>query len=466
MRRAPRRAEPTLASALDMTGAATVSSSVLQRVCACGQHSLAGGACEACRDGPRRSYDRPAASRPTDELEAVGSADARVWWPDSLAPGLGDGVQAAHAPPLALSRQPLGIQRAPLPGAPAVTPAAAPAVTPASAPAASPATTPASAPASGAKTREAFERTMRRRWGVRSVVTGTQPRQTTEATPGGGAPPGGIVLPNWQSWDPGAASDSYDQILDAFEDFAAAIGGAPAVSEIVFYNVHYDVSGATGIGTPDPNVGATYAGGHLTLYRAATTGGKWLPAARSTAAGPYPNVGLAVTKVRGQSPGAPIPYAPDAQSTRRNIAHELGHGLGEAALAHDPGAFRDFRMAVGWTEGSPELLYDVQAPGVASALASTPPSTPPASALITINDWNSPAHGEQPLTAYAVEGGAGEDFAESVMALVYEPALLRARSPVRHAFLTQRLASWLSRLVQSPPIGDFPEPSERVRGTA
>jgi hypothetical protein len=314
-------------------------------------------------------------------------------------------------------------------------------------------------------TREAFERTMRNRWGVSSIVTGTRERQTTEATPRGGAPPGGIVLPNWQSWDPGAASEVYNQIVDTFDDFAAAIGGVPAVNEIVFYNVHYDVN-AAGVATEDPGVGASFGAGHLTLYRAVTTSRKWLPAARSNTAGSYPSVVIGVGGVTGQSPGAPIPAPTPEQSVRRMLSHELGHGLAEAAMAQNPDTFRDFRRAVGWTASEPAELYDVRAAGVAAALGSTPPRTPPAAARITADNWNSPAHGEQPLTDYAVVGGPSEDFAESVMALVHAPALLQARSPARSRFLTQRLAGWLSRLVQPPPIGDFPAPSDAVRRTA
>jgi hypothetical protein len=185
---------------------------------------------------------------------------------------------------------------------------------------------------------------------------------------------------------------------------------------------------------------------------------KWLPVARSTASGRYPSVVVGVGGVTGQSPGAPIPYPSAAQSRRRVIAHELGHGIAEAAHAADPGVFTAFDRAVGWHDGS---LYDVQARGVAAALAAG--TAPPASALITAADWNSPAHGEQPMTLYSVIGGPGEDLAESVMAFVYEPALLRTRSPARFAFLQARRATLVRQLVPMPPVGDFPVPEGATR---
>jgi hypothetical protein len=450
---------------------------LLQRTCRCGQHSIAGGECESCRGRPGGLQPTLSIGRAGDahELEAEQVADAVMRMGDPLAPGLEPVGSAPPAPPgpAALSRRPLGIQRAPLPRAGAPAPstsiAPAPAVTPTATPAGgapTTATAPGGAAASG-MTREAFERTMRRRWGVTSVVTGTQASQTAEATPRGGVPPGGIVLPNWRSWDPGGASDVYSQIVETFDHFAAAIGGAPHVTEIVFYNVHYSVN-AAGVATEVPEVGAMFGGGQLTLFRSLTTFGKWLPAARSNAAGNYPSVPvIAVGGVPGQSPGAPIPYPTREQSVQRIVSHELGHGLAEAAMAQNPDTFRDFWQAVGWTAGEPAELYDVQAAGVAAALGSTPPGTPAPAARITVDDWNSPAHREQPLTHYAVAGGPAEDFAESVMALVHAPALLQARSPARHRFLTQRLSAWLSRLAPPPPpLGDFPPPSDAMRRTA
>jgi hypothetical protein len=112
---------------------------------------------------------------------------------------------------------------------------------------------------------------------------------------------------------------------------------------------------------------------------------KWLPVARSTTSGRYPMVVVGVGGVTGQSPGAPIPSPSRAESQRRVIAHELGHWIAEVAHAVDSGVFDAWNRAVGWHQSS---LYDVQAPGVSKALE-PPPTAPPASALITVNDWNS-----------------------------------------------------------------------------
>ena len=67
------------------------------------------------------------------------------------------------------------------------------------------------------------------------------------------------------------------------------------------------------------------------------------------------------------------------------------------------------------------------------------------------------------MTDYAVSGGPGEDFAESVMAYVYDPALLRSRSPARHGFLHARSLTLLPQLLPMPPVGDFPMPSGEKR---
>ncbi len=86
-------------------------------------------------------------------------------------------------------------------------------------------------------TRTEFEDTMNRRFGVSRVHTGTESEQSKAATPIGGAPPGGITLPQWQSWDPGPTSTTYSTIIDGFEEFANSIGGLPEVKEIIFFNV-------------------------------------------------------------------------------------------------------------------------------------------------------------------------------------------------------------------------------------
>jgi len=315
-------------------------------------------------------------------------------------------------------------------------------------------------------TRAEFDNRMLRRFGVTRIATGTQQEQATLLTPRGGPPPGGVQLPNWSRWDPGIASPIYEWILDGFEQFNRDIGGVPPVREILFFDTAYEVNQA-GVAIPQPNVGASFGVGHLTVYRAATTANQPLPIGRSNTQGSYPQVVLGVTGIPGQTPGAPLPAPTREQNVRRVLSHELGHGLAEAALgpnpaqALDPSMMNDYRREVGWTATDPARLFDVGVPAVAQALqAGTPP---PANAEITGTNWNSPRWKEQPVTHYSVVGGPGEDFAEAVMAYIAEPNLLLARSPHRFRFLDRRKDRWLPRLMQVPQIGDFPMPRGDTR---
>jgi hypothetical protein len=373
------------------------------------------------RGGTAAGHGRAADAR-TAEREADGAAAHAV---------------ARRRGRAALSRRPVGIHRQ----------------RPVSAPSVPPTTTP----------RGRFEHWLAMRFpGVR-VVNGTRERQTQEVfsrrVQGRPTtiPADQRVLPNWQPWtETAAAADLYDNATRAIEDVAATFGGSPNITEVVLYATEYTLTAAGAV--PTANVGASFGAGELTIYGTATTMTKWLPVARSTTSGRYPMVAVGVGGLTGQSPGAPIPFPSRAESQRRTIAHELGHGVAEAAHAVEPGVFDAWNRAVGWHNGS---LYDVQASGVTAALAAG--TAPPASALITVNDWNSPAHGEQPMTDYAVSGGPAEDFAESVMAFVYEPALLRGRSPARYAFMQARRTTLIPQLVPLPPVGDFPVPRGETR---
>jgi hypothetical protein len=322
--------------------------------------------------------------------------------------------------------------------------------------------TPGAAPQSGQSgmTRADFEQTMKRRLGVSRIATGTMQEQASRLTPRGGGPPGGLTLPNWRRWDPGVTSPVYHSIIEGFEDFASAIGGVPSVQEVLFFDVAYEVNQA-GVAVPQPNVGASFGAGHLTIYRGLTAENKALPIGRSHPQGNYPPVVIGVTGIPGQSPGAPLPLPSRDQSMRRLIGHELGHGLAEAALgpnpaqALDPTMMVDFQREVGWTIGPPAQLFDVGVSAVSTALAAGTP--PPANYEITPRNWNSPNWREQPLSHYSVEGGPAEDFAEAVMTFVQEPNLLLSRSPRRFHFIDGRKDRWLPRLMQLPQIGDFPE---------
>ena len=311
---------------------------------------------------------------------------------------------------------------------------------------------PAAAPSGMSRTD--FDATMKKRFGVTRIVTGTMQQQASSLTPRGGAPPGGVVLPNWQQWDPGSASQVYSSIIEAFEDFAASVGGLPGVREIIFFNVDYEVNQA-GIGIPKPTVGASFGGGEMVVYRALTTMNKALPISRSNVQGSYPSVGVGVVGP-GSTPGAPSPLPSRVESAKRVVSHELGHGLAEVAMAVDPTTFAKYQREVGWTPGFPTQLFDIGVPAVATALAAG--TAPPAAHEITENNWNSPQWIEQPLSSYMVSGGPGEDFSEAIMTFVHAPNLLLSRSPARFKFINNGKDTWLPRLLKLPQIGDFPEP--------
>ena len=75
-----------------------------------------------------------------------------------------------------------------------------------------------------------------------------------------------------------------------------------------------------------------------------------------------------------------------------------------------------------------------------------------------MDSWNHPRWVEQPISAYTVTGGPGEDFAEAVMGFVNAGAVLQARSPVRYGFLDSHRSSWLPFLRTRPPVGRLPRP--------
>ena len=221
---------------------------------------------------------------------------------------------------------------------------------------------------------------------------------------------------------------------------------------------------------PTPGTGADFGAGHLRVYRSGVASGaggrKGIPIGRSTESGKYPPVvaGLGGT---GNEPGAPIPLPTAGENTVRVITHELGHGLAEQAMAADQAMFDQYRQAVGWADGR---LFDVGIPEVRRALdaGAVPPHPIRVSrggrptvqpTQITVESWNHPRWIEQPVSAYTVTGGPGEDFAEAVMAYINGRAVLAARSPVRFQFLQSHRANWLPFLRSRPPVGDFPAPT-------
>ena len=301
-----------------------------------------------------------------------------------------------------------------------------------------------------------FERTMRERYQTTTIQTGTQDQQTLEVASRIHQLPASIVLPGWQSWNPGAGSLVYSLILESLQNFQNALGGVPRIQKVIFfqteYAVHLDSAGAA-ITTTDPNVGATFGAGVLTIYQALTNHSKTLPVARSTSPTRGPRArSRATTATVGANPDTPT----SSESIRRFITHELGHGLAEAAMNVDPNTFNDYRKAVGWTANNPSRLFDIGQPTVQAALSSS--TLPLPQFEITVNNWNLPQWREQPVSRYMVLGGPGEDFAEAVMTFIRAPNLLLARSPQRFQFLHRRQKDWLPALLRVPDLGDFPPP--------
>jgi hypothetical protein len=241
---------------------------------------------------------------------------------------------------------------------------------------------------------------------------------------------------DWKAWDPGESAPLYDEILGAVEDFVREVGGVPDLGRIVFYDVRYVFDADLNV-VADTQAAAEIKRkkGMMFVYSAAL-----FP--QTTAVGGTRTTGIPLVSkasTRGRKGIAPVNIAPPAQSQRHTIAHELGHGLERATHSLD-----EFEQAVGWVDG--QRLYDIRAKGVKDALAK--PVEPPAAARITKKNWNAATHKEQPMSEYAVTDST-EDFAESTMAWVYEPTVLKARSPARFRFFSEhaRLKDWLPKLI-------------------
>ena len=309
-------------------------------------------------------------------------------------------------------------------------------------------------------TREEFERVMARRFGVYRIRNGSEREMIGRSHRHGVTPP--TSLAGWNDWNPGASSSVYQSIVDAFGDIELSFNGVPDVREIVFFDADYEWNGTTFARRDD--VGASFGAGHLTVYRSLTTHHKGIPVARSNARGRYPSVVIGLGQAPDEVPGAPRPMPSRAESQRRLIAHELGHGLAEAAHggtnpdnAADSTMMADWRRAVGWTATEPAELFDMGDEAVRQAQrAGTRPTATP----ITRQTWNSAQWGEQPVSSYAVSGGPSEDFAESVMTFVREPEVLRQRSSRRYEFIATRRSRWERNLIRIPQPGDYPMPRD------
>ncbi len=324
----------------------------------------------------------------------------------------------------------------------------------------------AQAPVAGTMDRAAFEQTMKKEFGVKQVITGTQATQE------------GIVgqpIPGWKSWEPDATADEYQQIVDAFRDFRAVFSTTPVVTDITFYECGYDV--VNGVVTRDSKTGASFGVTDLTIFKTATTMPVPLPLDRSNAQGKYgspPPMSLGMS-YKGSPKAAPlIVPGTHPENFRRAVVHELGHGLESAAMnlpnpasAADPAMGDDYRKAVGWTSympaannqpAVPPQLYDISVKAVQTAIGNG--TTPPSQYQILSTNWNDPSWGEQPVSEYSLDN-PGEDFAESVMAYVYNPQVLLQRSPARYNFINTRRLKWLPGMRLIRPYPDYNDAPDR-----
>jgi hypothetical protein len=291
-----------------------------------------------------------------------------------------------------------------------------------------------------------FTQTMESRFGVKWVYKVTKAQQAAWL----GVPP--EELRDWQAWDPGNSSSVYNAIIDSLDAFSATFGGHPLVSAVAFAHTRYVRDGKAGavrdteaamewksgkVGETPYHLLAIYGGGLM------SSGRKSLPIARSEPGAKYP-----VVLSTDPGPGAPVaPATSHAESQKRFALHELGHGLARVL----PKTIDEYASAVGWTgTGDAAVLYDKGAPAVQQARANGAP--PAEEHRITPSDWNDPKWVEQPLSKYAVSGGPGEDFAETIMAYVEDEALVKARSPIRHAFIEGRKSLW-QPLLEPQPVG-------------
>jgi hypothetical protein len=310
------------------------------------------------------------------------------------------------------------------------------------------------APGNTGMTREELARRLRTIFGHDvTIEVGSRERQTREL----GGPQATRRLPDdWQAWDPGASSPLYDEILGAIEDFGRAVGGVPDVGQIVFYNIRY-VRDQQGNVVADTNAAAEFTSrGLMFVYRAA------LPETEVVAGGSgIRRTGAFLASKRStagrKGVSAPLDAPTHAQSQRRTVAHELGHGV-----QFRTGALQEFESAVGWVRvGGEPRLYDIQANGVKRAIERD--REPPAAARITQDDWNSGSHREQPMSRYSVTSSS-EDFAESLMAWLYARAVLKDRSPARFNFFDDqaRRRGWLPKLITP---GARPAPAQSTPPT-
>ena len=231
-----------------------------------------------------------------------------------------------------------------------------------------------------------------------------------------------IFQDEWKAWDPDSSPTVYNWIVEAFVNFEKTFVGLPPIKEIVFFDTRYQRDNK-GKAVKDPYTGASYGLGQLTLYRAVQQSNRMF-------------------NLQGV-----LELPTSDQAIKRNITHELGHGIAETALNQrtdqppgaDPDLIKDYDHTVGWTQD--EKLYDIQEKAVQDAFKNNTP--PPAQFQIKPENVDTKPWKERPLTRYMADN-PGDDFAEAIMAYVNEPERLQALSPTRYDFIHKRKARWLA----------------------
>jgi hypothetical protein len=298
----------------------------------------------------------------------------------------------------------------------------------------------------GAITRKEFEGYLSANFGITDVHTGTKQEQEKSIT---GSNPVLQTIPNWAEWSPGNSSADYSTIIKAIEDVAKAFSAIPTIRIIRFFERDYKTNEVTGVAIPADDTGALFGAGELDIYKSYSVGGSF-PIGKSNAAGVYPNAPVSPVPSGSVPDGAPIPRQNAEASGKQNIAHELGHGIAEAADAAIPDVLINFTKTIGWVRTATPDLYDIGQADVQKAIAAN--LVPDAKYKIKESNWNSPQWIEQPMSKYAVSGGPGEDFAESIAAFTYAKDSLKARSPRRFKFITDGMAIWTSKMKKIPAI--------------
>jgi hypothetical protein len=284
-----------------------------------------------------------------------------------------------------------------------------------------------------------------------------------------------MPIAGWQSWAPDAAAGEYQAIVDAFRDFRKVFGTTPVVTDISFFEKRYELS--NGVVVALPKTGAQFGVTDLTIFKSSVNMFKSLPLDKSNVQGSYGSAPpMSVGVVYGGSPKAAPLIAPimPADNFKRAVVHELGHGLQSAAMnlpnpagAIDPHMLDAYRQAVGWTifvpaagnkPAAPPALFDITVQAVKVAFNNN--ARPPSQYEITRSNWNDPNWGEQPVSEYSLDS-PGEDFADSVMAYVYNPQLLQKRSFARFDFIDKGWQRWLPRMF-TPPQGAVTPPKGAV----